>query len=290
MNSILASVFRAIFKITALRKHFYGVHKRFFKPSGVFKGISKKIIYRNGIVLDLDINDWIQQNLYFLDQYEEKEIRFLESLLKPGDLFIDVGANIGLFSLVASAIAGESGKVYAFEPYSKNFDKLLHHVHLNRLGNVVAERLAVSDKSGWIDIRANDDDNNDGMISAYVDRYTSFETVPTIDLDQYIKDKIKQPIRFVKIDIEGGEYLAVKGMSTTLAKDHPVVMVEINPDILSKTSFTPAMIEDEFFRLQYSKYFLGLKGQLLTERAPGDSSHNYVFKFDHLLSSSKLST
>ena len=188
-----------------------------------------------------------------------------------------MGANIGLFSLVASAITGESGKVYAFEPYSKNFDKLLRHVNLNRLGNVVAERLAVSDKSGWIDIKANDDDDNDGMISAYVDRFTSSETVPTIDLDQYIKDNIKQPIRFVKIDIEGGEYLAVKGMSTTLAKDHPVVMVEINPDILSKTSFTPTMIEDEFFRLRYSKYYLGLNGQLLSERAPGDSSHNCVF-------------
>jgi len=253
------------------------MHKRFFKPSGIFKGVSKKIVYRNRIVLDLDINDWIQQNLYFLDQYEEKEIRFLESMLKPGDLFIDVGANIGLFSLVASAIIGESGKVYAFEPYSKNFDKLLHHVKLNRLGNVIAERRAVSDKSGWIDIKANDDDLNDGMFSAYVDTFTSSESVPTIELDQYIKDNIKQPIRFVKMDIEGGEYLAIKGMSTTLAKDHPVVLVEINPDILSKTSFTPTMIEDEFFRLKYSKYYLGLKGQLLTERTPGDSSHNCVF-------------
>jgi len=277
LNSFLASVFRVIFKITALRKRYYGVHKRFFKPSGVFKGVSKKIVYRNKIVLDLDINDWIQQNLYFLDQYEEKEIKFLESMLKPGDLFIDVGANIGLFSLVASAIIGESGKVYAFEPYSKNFDKLRHHVELNQIANVIAERQAVSDKIGWIDIKANEVDDNDGMISAYVDTFTSSETVPTIDLDSYIKDNIKRPIRFVKLDVEGGEYLALKGMSSTLANDHPVVLVEINPAILSKTSFTPTMIEDVFFRLQYSKYYLGLKGQLLTERAPGDNSCNCVF-------------
>ena len=277
MNSILASIFRVIFKITTLRKHFFGVHQRFFKPSGVFKGVSKKIVYRNRIVLDLDINDWIQQNLYFLNQYEERELRFLESMLKPGDIFIDVGANIGLFSLVASAIIGESGKVYAFEPYSKNFDKLLHHIKLNGLENVIAERRAVSDKSGWIDLKANEDDDNDGMISAYVDTFTSSETVPTIGLDQYITGNIKQPIRFIKMDIEGGEYLAIKGMSSTLTKDHPVVLVEINPDILSKNGITPTMIEDVFFRLQYSKYYLDLKGQLLTERAPDDSSYNCVF-------------
>jgi FkbM family methyltransferase len=63
-----------------------------------------------------------------------------------GEVFIDVGANIGIFTLVVSKLVGDSGKVYSFEPLSGNFNELSFHIKENCLRNVVPERLAISDK------------------------------------------------------------------------------------------------------------------------------------------------
>jgi hypothetical protein len=113
LRELLAFSFRTLFRIKFIRPTYFGFYKRLFKPFRLFRGVRKKINYRQGIQLELDIDDWIQQNLYFLSEYEEKEIRFLEHYLKEGDVFIDLGANIGLYSLVASRLVGRKGKVYA---------------------------------------------------------------------------------------------------------------------------------------------------------------------------------
>ena len=124
LQQIFASALRLFFKIKVFEHHFFGVHKRLIKPFNLFEGVTKTIRFKHDLVLDLEIKDWIPQQLYFLGKYEEKELRFLENSLRPGDVFVDVGANIGLFSLVASGLVKEKGRIYAFEPFSSNFTKL----------------------------------------------------------------------------------------------------------------------------------------------------------------------
>ena len=276
-RNILASFFRGIFRISIFAKHFYGVHDRFIRPYRLFSGVNKRITYRKNILLDLDIDDWIQQHLYFLGGYEEKEIRFLTGVLEPGDVFIDLGANIGLFSLVASSIISDTGKVYAFEPYSENFVRLTHHLQLNQCTNVIAEQSAVSDQAGAIDLKGDRSSNNKGMISQYNKTFTVTETVPCLTLDKYYNDKIKTSVKCIKLDIEGGELNAIRGMAGILKMHNPILLIEVNDELLKMAGYSAAELERELSLFNYSKYYLDKDGRLISSRLEDDHSFNYVF-------------
>ena len=276
-RNILASFFRGIFRISIFAKHFYGVHDRLIRPYRLFSGVNKRITYRKNILLDLDIDDWIQQHLYFLGGYEEKEIRFLTGVLEPGDVFIDLGANIGLFSLVASSIISDTGKVYAFEPYSENFVRLTHHLQLNQCTNVIAEQSAVSDQAGAIDLKGDRSSNNKGMISQYNKTFTVTETVPCLTLDKYYNDKIKTSVKCIKLDIEGGELNAIRGMAGILKMHNPILLIEVNDELLKMAGSSAVDLERELSLFNYSKYYLDKDGRLISSRLEDDHSFNYVF-------------
>lgn len=273
MRYFIAITFRTLFKFKYFKYKYFGFYKRIFKPLNLFKGIVIRTVYRNNIVLDLALEDWIQQNLYFLNEYEEKEIKFVEHFLKRGDVFIDVGANIGLFSLVASKQVNEEGVVYAFEPIKKNYDKLTNHIRLNNSKNVTVEKLAVSNSQTDIKLYLNEQDKNNGMATAYADTYTYTESVSSTSLDLYLANKHLRPVALIKIDIEGGEYSALLGMQALLKKDKPVLLIEINTD----TPYDQKNLESFLFDLGYKKYFLDNNGLVITEKLEEDESNNYLF-------------
>lgn len=277
MKSLIAVLFRNLFKLPPLKGTYFGFYTRVFKPLALFKGVSKQVRYKNKFRLQLDIADWIQQNLYFLDAYENTEIAFVERYLKPGDVFIDVGANIGLYSLVASDLVGPAGKVFAFEPLQKNHLALQKHLQLNNLQNVVLEKLAVSDRAGSIQLHLNEQDGNNGMATAFSDTYTFSETVPMVALDEYFNDQPAQKVSLIKIDIEGGEFPALKGMKLLLQKHQPAILMEMDPKILAKTPFRTEDLEAFLANLGYRKYFIKPAGTLTSEKPAGYLSHNYVF-------------
>jgi FkbM family methyltransferase len=277
LGVFIAIVFRTFFKISYFRQTFYGFHQHLFAPFNLFKGIRKRIIYRDSILLDLDIADWIQQNLYFLNEYEEKEIKFLEQYLKNGDVFIDIGANIGLFTLVASKIVGADGLVYAFEPMQNSFDSLSAHLQLNNSKNVIAEKLAVSNGKDFIELYIDANDKNSGMASSYINNYTLKECVLSTSIDDYLSQKGDVTITLIKIDIEGGEYLALKGMEQTLKKYKPALLIEINPEIIERTPFTQNDIAAFLNKLGYRKYFIDNFGLPVQTKMSNDQSNNYLF-------------
>src|SRR5687768_5606856 len=167
MRNLLASIFRLLFLIKPIRHFYFAFDKKIFTRFNVFKGVSKKIVYRNSFHMQVQLDDWIPQQLYFLGAYEEKEILFVSKVLNAGDIFIDVGANIGIFTMVASQIVGKAGKVYAFEPLSTNFDKLHWHVIENKLRNVTVERLAVLHQNEPLTLFTDDQWKNNSMATAY---------------------------------------------------------------------------------------------------------------------------
>jgi FkbM family methyltransferase len=278
LRNLIATIFRGVFKLDFLKGTYFGFYKKIFKPFNLFKGVRKKILYRNKIILILHIDDWIQQNIYFKNTYEEHEISFVEHSLKKGDVFIDVGANIGIFSLVASLQVGEEGKVYSFEPIKKNYDSLTNHIQINNIKNAILEKIAVSDNQGILNLYLNENDKNSGMATAYSDNFTLAETVPSTSLDLYFADKNDRPIKLIKIDIEGGEYPALLGMQQLLRKDKPDLLIEINPD----TPHGQKKIEDFLFELDYKKYFIDHNGLLLNEKSIYDKSTNYIFSCNNV--------
>jgi FkbM family methyltransferase len=277
LKQISASVLKLIFKIKIFESHYYGVHKRLIKPLNLFKGVTKTIRFHNNLILNLDIEDWIPQQLYLLGKYEEKELKFLERSLQPGDCFIDVGANIGLFSLTASRQVTDKGKVFAFEPYSATHKKLLRHISRNGISNIVVEKLGISSGESTISLVGNRDGLNTGMMSEFGTGGEISETVSSISLDQYKAIHINQPIRFIKLDIEGGEYNALLGMRNILLNDKPVLLIELDDRLLVKAGTSAKAIEEWLSGFNYVKRFLDKNGDLLNLESVGDDSFNFVF-------------
>jgi FkbM family methyltransferase len=165
--------------------------------------------------------------------YEPETFMAVEHILKPGDTFIDIGTHIGFFSLVASRMVGESGKVLSFELNPTNYEHLLAHINMNEIQNIVPHNWAVSNKSGPTQFYNNID--NDGGHSLWDCGKHGFneksrkspEVRPAycIALDDYIKDG---NVRLIKIDTEGAEVSVLSGMKQLLQRCKPVVIAEIN--------------------------------------------------------------
>lgn len=271
MGSLLASFFKIILSIPFFRQKYFTFHKYIFKPYRPFDGVRKSFIYRNSIRLNLDLGDWIQQQIYFTGDYEKNEIDYLYSVLKDGDTFIDVGGNIGLFSLNASRIVGKDGRVYAFEAFKPNYEKFSQHLSMNNFKNVTLEHLAVADQNNFIEILYNENYENAGMASSYLESFTAKEKVKSIILDDYVKNQRIIKIDLIKMDIEGGEFAALQGMEEILTRYRPKIIIEINNIALKSSEHS----EEELIRLLFDKGYSRTK--MLSR-----NSNSYNAVFEHL--------
>jgi FkbM family methyltransferase len=152
--------------------------------------------------------------------YESQKQRLVAEALRPGQVVYDVGANVGLYSLLASAAVGPEGHVFAFEPVTENVHYLERHLALNRISNCSIVRAAVcaQDGTGKFDFS---DDRSRGRLSAH-----GSESVPTIRLDSFLAaDRERRRPNFVKIDVEGGEAQVLEGAVSLLKENSLIVSV-----------------------------------------------------------------
>lgn len=185
MRILIAKMFRQSFKVNFLKTKFYGIHQRVFKPYNLFKGVVCTIKH-GGFKLELKLDDWIQENIFFTGEYEKAELKVLAQHLKPNGIFLDIGANLGLYSLHASRIVGESGEVISFEPYSISNNALRTHIEMNALSNVQIEKLAVGKESGMITLYNDESEENLGMVTAnYIENATK-EEVSIVSIDDFL--------------------------------------------------------------------------------------------------------
>lgn len=146
--------------------------------------------------------------------WEPETTRLFKKLAKAGDVIVDIGANIGYYTLLSAKIVGSRGKVYAFEPDPINYKILARNIRLNNLSNVVAERKAVSDKIGTLDLYLDSQDMGAHTIYKTKKR-TKTVAVESITLDKYFEGN-GHPINIIKMDIEGAEMAALIGMGDIL--------------------------------------------------------------------------
>ncbi len=276
MKQLLAAGFRQLFRVPALRPTYYGCYKHLFAPWRLFDGVRKTVAYRPGLQLSLHLEDWIQQNIYFLGSYEERGLHFLESYLRPGDVFIDVGANIGLYTLLAAQRVGPGGRVCSFEPVPGTAARLRQQVALNELTNITVEELAVSDAPGTVPIYL-PPAGNSGMASlfAYTDELRAPVAVAATTLDAYTHGW--PAVRLVKMDIEGAEWLALQGMQQLLATQRPALLLELEPTILRSMGHSAAAIGQWLAAFGYEPRYVQADGTLSTEAASSVGFHNVVF-------------
>lgn len=178
----------------------------------------------------LDPSDWIDRFIYFWNQWEPNETRLIRKVLRPGDTFVDVGANIGYFTLLGSRIVGDTGSVIAIEPTPPTAEKLRSNIALNNLCNVTVHECAAASENGSVRINKHYEINS-GMNSLRHGKLSEFWNVSCRRLDDLLSDR---SIQFIKMDIEGAELLALLGFKNGLSRQNsPDMLLEISPDMVA---------------------------------------------------------
>ena len=170
--------------------------------------------------------------LYFLYKSisDRDKITLLRAHIKPGMKVLDIGANIGFYTLLLSNLVGPEGRVYSFEPDPLNFKRL--KANSRRFGNVVLNQLACGEKTGKIRLYHSEELNVDHQTYDGGENRRSLE-IDCVSLDGYLKND--EEIDFIKIDIQGYEYFAFKGMQETIRRSKRVtVLGELWPYGLQK--------------------------------------------------------
>ena len=165
--------------------------------------------------------------------YEKRETELVRRIVKRGDVVVDIGANIGYYVVLLAALVGEEGRVYAFEPEPSNYNLLVRNVAVNACQNVTAELRAVSEMSGSTKLHLAGHNCVGHAIHARA--RAPFMEVKTVGLDGYFQLPGAK-VNFIKMDVEGAEGLALKGMQSLLKENESVkILSEFFPARLNRS-------------------------------------------------------
>lgn len=164
-----------------------------------------------------DLREFIQQRIYFRGTYERRSEALWVSIARRSKTLFDVGANVGLFSLLGAA-TNTSIKVHAFEPTPTAANTLDANIQLNGFGSVVLNRVAVGKASGVLYLHefSGADGSNGGMNFTTEEALGAAGQVPVVSLDDYCRDKGINHIDALKVDVEGAEYDVFAGSAHLL--------------------------------------------------------------------------
>ncbi len=169
--------------------------------------------------------------MWKLSVLEPLERDLLEKLVRPGMTVVDIGANIGIYTLLFARWVGPGGRVLAFEPDPDNFALLQKNIRQNGYGNVTVYPFAVSNRIGTSKLFVSNINRGDNRLRPFRDQDTILE-IKITTLDAVTAD-VSGPVDLVKMDIQGGEYEVLEGMTRTLKRNPQIVFVtEFDPQFL----------------------------------------------------------
>ena len=219
--------------------------------------------------LELDLGEYTQRRIYYRC-HEENEVAFVCRFLRRGEAFVDVGANIGFFTVLAAAAVGPSGAVVSIEPFEGSLRALERNVALNGLDNVILEHAAVTDTAGTMTLDstrpASPTVTGAGSLKkAASSGSQSGRSLSTIFSAGRLDDRA---IRLVKIDVEGLEPRVLAGSAQLLAGRPPdAVLIELNKAALEQQGYREDDVLEPLRAAGYSLHEVGLRGRLRPFRA-----------------------
>lgn len=205
--------------------------------------------YDSNFMADLNTNYYLSRN----QMPEPEMINLLLRVLRPGDRAIDVGANVGFFTLVMAALVEKTGLVEAIEPGLNNRQKLGQNLDLNQFSQAVCYQMAAWNTDEQLTLHLSQDSGNNSLRSC-PDSVGVFSVagLPLDQLDDWIAPDTV-PVRMIKIDAEGAEYEILEGAQKLLRSRLPYVVVELNEVALNRFGHTRedvrALMHDRGYRM-----------------------------------------
>ncbi len=192
----------------------------------------------------LNSNDPAVSGAIAFGAFEPYESEIFRQSVKEGMIVVDIGANIGYYTVIAAKLTGESGSVIAFEPAPENYSVLQQTIKANNFKNVSAHQLAVADRRGELSLNLYE--SNKGKHSLVKDSstakgFSSSVRVQTVSLDEFLREHNIDHVDLIKMDIEGAESIALLGMMETLEKAK-FLFLEFTPSAIRKAGHDPEKI------------------------------------------------
>jgi len=216
----------------------------------IFNGIDlhrRRVRLPNGLQMELGLLDLIERQLRTRGEWEPSVGQAIADLLQPGDTFLDIGANIGYFSLLAAKIVGPQGRVFAFEPAFITLTQLVKHIEMNGCDNIIVNALALGDTTTTATLNIAHAHNR-GQTSLQPTT-VSRQQQPTLvmPLDALLPAATK--IALIKIDIEGGEVAALHGMQQLLQRQKPAIICELIDPFSAHCQAVQTLLLEQGYRL-----------------------------------------
>jgi FkbM family methyltransferase len=221
-------------------------------------------------------NDELSRAVYISETYEPGSLLAMRALLPVGGVFLDVGANNGVFSMLASRWVGPQGRVFSFEPSEREFHRLREHIELNRLTNVTAIRKVVADRDDWFHLRVarfpHAGHNTIGVTFAYDGvRIERTECIEGVTLTTFVNDTGLSRIDLVKVDVEGAERAVLAGAQALLHHHRPSWIIEVCDATLAACGTTAGQVLDRFREASYRLLRVDTASGALVQLLSGDN-------------------
>ncbi|MDT8308001.1 MAG: FkbM family methyltransferase [Bacteroidales bacterium] len=186
-------------------------------------------ILPNGCSVELYYSESLGSRCLAYGRFEIAEIEYIQNNFRGVGLAIDVGANVGMYTLTLSNVVGDHGNVWAFEALPQNVSRLKSNIYNNNLNNVEVFPLALGDDSGSVDFLVATDGAYGSLISVQDNKETNQTIKVQVEKLDVVWGNSKKPkVDFIKIDVEGAEVGVLKGAINLLQTCKPVILIEAN--------------------------------------------------------------
>jgi len=204
--------------------------------------IAQDVTVGNGFRMTLRLDAYLDRAIYF-DAFEHTTCEVLSSLLRPNDTFIDVGANIGFFSLMAARLVGVGGRVVAFEPNRTACARLRLACQLNGCDDIVVVReYGLANRQGTVPLFV-PNEGDEGLASLRHPGNGIGYSEHRIGLRRLDDEwSIGTPLRVLKVDVEGSELEVLRGAQGLLTRERPHVVCEFNEETARRFGYHPVEI------------------------------------------------
>jgi FkbM family methyltransferase len=227
------------------------------------RGVDLRTTTRFGARMDVRFPDTIQSFIYFFGVWEPAITAYLTHALEPGDVVIDIGANVGYHSLLASHLLGPGGEVHAIEASPHVFQLLTQNLALNRANNVTPHHAAACACAHEVPVFLHDGCNLGGstIIPAVAQRraVTLEAKVPGLPLTDIVPEEAILSARLIKIDVEGAEWPVVQGFASLLPRlaDDAELLIEVSAQGLADHGMTIPAFLAVFQNAGFSPWAIG---------------------------------
>lgn len=244
-----------------------------FYQNELWQGVPKRTVRGklHGYQMTLDLSaNWYERLTYALGRYHELDVQLLiMKAVRPGDSFIDIGANLGMITLLAARYVTPSGTVHSFEPNPKVFQRLQATMNLNQLQHVNLHNCGLSDQETTLTLSVVKEEAGMGTFSQISDRDRVWITdrfeIPIYRGDDILPERLPG-MTFIKIDVEGFESFVIRGLTRTIQTHRPAIVTEVVAEHLERAGSSVRELETLIKNFGYEGFNLSTERSGLQHR------------------------